>query len=388
MHDASNTRQPLAQELTPELRSWQYAIRALRREILGFRFEYPLEIDTNAGPRESLHYYLYSDKLSWSLMSMDPNGIPKVRGRLYGEVYKPAYIAWWGLIHLGHFLRHGEKASRDIFLKQVGWLESFATLRTDGAVLWPNPFDVLQGATLLKAPWASSHDQGMVISALVRGYRMTGRSRLLDLLRGASRVFELTVEDGGVRIPLASGALYTELPGGPVPVILDGFQTALLGLYDLFTETGDPRVTQLFREGVQGLITTLPEWSYRGKWSWYGAGDYLCPPAYHILNRLQLEILARLVSDEKLTEYANSWDPARLSKLDRAEIYLAFVLTKNFSRMKHKTWRQNQEHVQQMATGLNASGRSGVTVHSIEPRLGLSLRRARAERGPSGTSGL
>lgn len=366
MHTESSTRRPLAaRELTPKLQSLRYAIGALRRELLGFRFDYPLEIDTKAGPRESLHYYLYSDKLSWSVMSMGANGIPKVRSRLYGEVYKPAYIAWWGLIHLGHFLRGGEKAHRDIFLKQVDWLETFATIRADGAVLWLNPFDCLQGATLLKAPWASSYDQGMVISALVRGYRMTGRSRLLELLRGASRVFELTVEDGGVRIPLASGALYTELPGGPVPVILDGFQTALLGLYDLFKETGDPRVSQLLREGVQGLTSTLPQWSYRGKWSWYGAGTYLCPPAYHNLNRLQLEILARLLSDAKLAERANGWDPAGLSKLDRAEIYLAFVLTKNFSRMKHKTWRQNREGVQQMAASLRASASSGVTAHRL-----------------------
>lgn len=57
--------------------SLQYATRALRREILEFRFHYPLEIVPEAGPRDSLHYYLYSEKLSWSVMSMDSVGIPR-----------------------------------------------------------------------------------------------------------------------------------------------------------------------------------------------------------------------------------------------------------------------------------------------------------------------
>jgi hypothetical protein len=72
--------------------SLRYAVRALRSEFLQFRFDYPIEIDPDAGPKESLHYYLYSDGLSWDIMSMDPTGVPRVRTRLAGVIYKPAYI--------------------------------------------------------------------------------------------------------------------------------------------------------------------------------------------------------------------------------------------------------------------------------------------------------
>jgi len=256
----------------------QLAFIALRKEIWDFEFRYPLDLDPEAGPAESLHYYLYSDKLSWDLMVSDSSGVPKVRHRLFGEAYAPGYIAWWGLVHLGHFLRHGDEGSRETFLRQIDWLERFATVREDGAVVWSNPFHVLEGATLLCAPWLSADTQGKVISALVRTYRLTKRARLLELLRGSSRIFELTVKDGGVRIPLTKGALYTEKPGTPVPVILDGFQTSLLELYDLAMETKDSRVEELFREGIDGLKLMLPQWDYRGKWSWYGARAYLCPP--------------------------------------------------------------------------------------------------------------
>lgn len=330
------------------LEALRLAVRALRKEVWGFEFRYPLDIDPEAGPRESLHYYLYSEKLSWSAMVRDSGSVPKVRHRLYGEVYAPGYIAWWGLVHLGHFLRHRDEGSRECFLRQVEWLERFATVRPDEAAVWPNPFHHLDGATLLCAPWLSADTQGKVISALVRAHRLTKRSRLLELLRRSSRIFELTVEDGGVRIPLTRGALYTERPGGPVPVILDGFQTALLGLHDLAMETKDPRVQQLFRDGIEGLKLMLPQWNYRGKWSWYGARAYLCPPAYHKLNCLQLMTLARLASDSALAECAQSWTMERLSRADQAEIYIAFLLTKNAHRIKHRTWRQNRRTVQSM----------------------------------------
>ena len=137
---------------TAFVESLRYAVRALCREIFSFRFDYPFEIVPEAGPKKSLHYYLYSEKLSWSQMSMDPAGIPRARGRLTGNVYKPAYIAWWGLVNLGHFLRHRDHASRDIFLNRVSWLKSEAVIRSDGAVVWPNNFDCLQGATSLKRP--------------------------------------------------------------------------------------------------------------------------------------------------------------------------------------------------------------------------------------------
>jgi D-glucuronyl C5-epimerase C-terminus len=257
-----------------------------------------------------------------------------------GEVYKPAYIAWWGLVNLGHFLRHGDEPSRDIFLNQVNWLESHAVMRTDGALVWTNRFDCIQGTTFLKAPWVSAYDQGLAISTLVRGYRLTQNRHLLDLLQRVSRIFELDVSEGGVRVPFGSQCLFMELPGGPAPGILDGFMTSLFGLYDLFVETGQPCVERLFAEGIEGLKYALPQWNYRNKWSWYGARAYLCPPAYHCLNRPLLSVLSPLASEPDLARLADCWNPSHLSALERGEIYTKFLLTKNACRLKHRTWLQ------------------------------------------------
>lgn len=330
--------------------SLAYAVRALRRELFEFRLTYPLEIVPGAGPKESLLYYLYSDKLSWSVMSMDAAGIPRARGRLYGEVYKPSYIAWWGLVNLGHYLLRDDPNGRDVFLRQVDWLEEHVTFESDGSAVWTVPFDNVEGKHLCLAPWTSAYDQGIVISALVRGYRLTKRRTLIDLLERSYRAFEIKVEAGGVRQPLRNGrVVYAEVPGSAAPGILDGFLTSLLGLYDLMVETGNPKVSQLFDDGITGLRSQLSIWDYRGKWSWYASRAYLCPPSYHVLNWRLLTVIARLTQDSALAAQAARWNPERLSRRDKIEIYLAHLVTKNARRIRHRTWQHTQPRVRLLA---------------------------------------
>jgi len=218
-------------------------------------------------------------------------------------------------------------------------------LQADGSVIWPNRFNCLEGGLVLRAPWVSAHDHGLAISALVRGYRLTGSQPLLELLHRAVGAFEKSTAEGGLRVPCEKGALYAELPGALGPGILDGFMTSLLGLFDLFVQTAHSRVLKLFSEGIEGLKYTLPQWDYRGRWSWYGSRAYLSPPSYHHIHRLQLQVLARLAQEPSLAAYADRWDPARLSTLSRVGIYVAFLFTKNQNRIRHRTWHQNHERV-------------------------------------------
>jgi len=322
--------------------------RALKKEIFGFRFDYPLYMVPESFAKGSLHYYLYSDALAWEALRLDSNSIPKAWYRVTGAVYWPAYIAWYGLVQLGHYLRHGDEAKLSSFLKQVSWLEQNAVLRSDGAVVWPMNFDYPNGGVVLKAPWISAYTQGLVISALVRAWRLTKRPQLLQLLKKSAVVFERDVKDSGVRVSWEGRTLYTEVPGGPLPGILDGFMTSLVGLYDLYVETGDPAPGRLFEEGIAGLKHALPRWDYRSKWSWYDCA-YLSPPGYHNLNCLLLEVLARLSKQPSLADCAQRWSPKQLSALSQTEIYLVFVLTKNASRLRHRTWRQK---VDETSTGI------------------------------------
>lgn len=317
-----------------------WAAKAVRRELVDFRFDYPVDFVSAAGPKDSLHYYLYSDRLFFDAMEPGPGGVPVQRSRGF-HTHNPAYVAWYGLMSLEQWLRGEDPAGRRTFLRQVAWLQAHAVERADGSVVWPFTVDWQEGDCRLKAPWISAMVQGLAISCLIRAHRVTDDPRLLDMCRGAATVFEKSFEDGGVRTVEDGRVSYEEYPGTPRPRVLDGSLFSLLGLYDLYAQNGDQRILRLFSEGVAGLIQDLPTWDYRGKWSWYGSHGYLCPPHYNKLNCALLSSLASLADEPTLRRYAEAWTPARLTARERAEVFMVFMLTKNRSRLKHLLRRRS-----------------------------------------------
>ena len=316
------------------LRTLSYAARALQRESLGFRFYYPVEEVKEAGPVDSLHYYVWSDSLFLDNMDFDSAGIPRKSYRRQGLQYNPLFIAWWGLHNLERYLREGDKTNLEKSLAQVRWLKTNAVCRADGAVVWPCYFAWREGHCVLESGWISAMYQSVVISLLVRGYRVTGDNDLLDLCVKGTRVFHQSVQEGGVRTIERGHILYEEYPAFPLPRVLDGLIFSLLGLYDLAVQTQDPVVETLLKQGVEGLKASIGMWDYRGRWSWYGTHGYLCPPHYHTLNYLLLGILGRLTGDATLINYAARWNVRNLSLLSKAEVYVLFLLSKNMARLR------------------------------------------------------
>ena len=296
-----------------------YAVRALRRELLGFRLDYPVEIVSEAGPVTSCSYYLYSPCLFLDDLVFDEQGVALKKYRAQGPQYNPLFVAWWGLYNCEQYMRGRRDEALKNFLAQVQWLKEHAEQRSDDAVVWPCYFYWQEGRCRLESGWISAMYQGVVISTLIRAYRLTGDKELLVLSKQGSRVFEKSIEDGGVRSSEKGHVLYEEYPQFPLARVLDGFLFSLLGLYDLFIQTGDKETFQLFSDGIQGAIHNLDSWNYRDKWSWYGTHGYLCPPHYHKVNYLLLRILGNLTGEERLLKMASAWDIERLSAFDKAE---------------------------------------------------------------------
>lgn len=314
--------------------SLRWAAQALDREVFGFRFHYPIEVVQGAERPDSLHYYVYSDRLFLNDLEFDANGVAMKNYRTRGTQYNPLFVAWWGLFNLERHLRLKEDRWLQPFFSQVAWLKANAVERPGGSVVWPCYFEWQEGLCTLKSPWISAMYQGVVISALVRAYRLAGDKELLDLCVKATRVFSLSIDEGGVRTCEQGRVLYEEYPAYPLPRVLDGFLFSLLGLYDLAVQTNAADVRGLFQDGIEGLKQTLAFWDYRRKWSWYGSHGYLCPPHYHALNGLLLGILGRLTGDGTLTDCANRWDVNTRSVMDKMEIFLMFSLTKNWARLR------------------------------------------------------
>ena len=310
---------------------WWWGLRAFRREVLDFRFNYDVQ-SVDEPVAAGLDYHIRSDALFFDAMRLDEGGIPIHWSRTF-QSYNPMYVAWYGLTSLQRWLRGGDANGRERFLRQVDWLVANAQRRDDGLIVWPLTFDWTEGRCELRAPWPSAMAQGLSLSALVRAYRLGARKDILPLCLEGTRLFEVPLEQGGVVTREHGHAIYEEYPGRPLPRILDGYLFSLLGLYDVAEATGNERVHALLQDGLDGLTHELPFWDYHGIWSWYGSHGYLCPPHYHILNTALLRALGRLTERRILVECARRWDVSHRTAMERAAIYTAFLATKNRSRL-------------------------------------------------------
>lgn len=322
-----------------------WALRALWREIAEFRFEFDAREVQGAERSGAIPYHLASAQLFADAMRLDGGGIPFHVSRTF-QAYNPAYVAWYALQQLANTQRGDtpDAGARQRFATQIAWLRDHAVRRPDGAAVWHYGFDWREGEALLRAPWISAMAQGLAMSALVRAHRLSPAPALLELAVAAARPFELPIDQGGVRSAAKGGVAYEEYPAHPEPRVLDGFLFALLGLYDVALETGDARLRGLFDQGVEGLVGELPLWDFRGKWSWYGRRQYLCPPHYHGINRALLLAVANASNRAELAEVAAAWDPRGLGVLDRVQLYLTFVITKQGSRVRDRLVARRLAH--------------------------------------------
>jgi hypothetical protein len=309
-------------------------LTAAWNELVRFRVDFPIHIVDDAGQPGSHRYYLYSETLFRDCLSEDENGVVVRAYRAQGRQYNPVFIAWWALMSLERYCRDANPDHLKSFHDQVRWLKANAVARSDGTTVWHYGFEWLEGRCRLKTPWISAMSQGLGMSVLVRAFRLTRDNSLLSLCEQSARVFERSVENGGVRTREGSHVLYEEYPGYPLARVLDGFLFSLLGLYDLAQELQSSGIRKLFEDGVDGLKFKLADWDYRGKWSWYGTHGYLCPPHYHRLNGALLQILGRLTGDPLVLRYAEQWYRRPLSYLDKAEIFTLFAVTKNLARLR------------------------------------------------------
>lgn len=164
----------------------------------------------------------------------------------------------------------------------------------------------------VRGPWYSSSTQGLLLSALTRLHERTGHERWR---RDADTAFAaLTrVRDYGapsdwpwLGLVDFSGYLWFDqnLGASPLPRSVYEHVAALVGLYDYWRLTGRDDAFVYLAGGVTTLRAALPLVRRTGKPAVeslaVGAGD----PAYHDLITSEIEALAAITEDRRLTRFA------------------------------------------------------------------------------------
>jgi len=285
-------------------------------------YDFPVQINTNA-LSNFLNYYISSDSLFTTNLYKDNQGVVyNDYGLSIGNQYNPAYIAWYGLLSLEKYLSTNDEDFLANFNNQLDWIVSNYRDWGDRGIVWTYDFDWQENNAFLQAPWVSAMAQGLAISILTRGYRLTGDNHLLDIALNATRVFELDISCGGVKEVEGNCVFYEEYPSYPLARILDGFIFSLLGLHDLWLLTKDVKIEKLFIDGCTGLSRNLNFWNYRNKWSWYGSHGYLCPALYNRLNVELLKVMYQITGINDFSEKAREWAPDNMRISDKIEILI------------------------------------------------------------------
>jgi heparosan-N-sulfate-glucuronate 5-epimerase len=228
-------------------------------------------------------------------------------------------------IGLGGFqLSRSDPAWVPVVEKASRWL--VAELDPEGrlAYLFPMPHTFS-----IDPPWYSAMAQGEAASLLVRAAQILEQG---DLDHAAARaVRSLLDERFGLVTEMPEGPVLQEYPTSPPAHALNGWITALWGVYDVSlafsVRTGDLHAVgvaaaEAFDRGARSLAARLPLYDAWLGWSRYDLFPHrivhVASPFYHRLHIEQLRAMARLRPDLRpFQEFADHWERGARNPLSR-----------------------------------------------------------------------
>jgi hypothetical protein len=222
---------------------------------------------------------------------------------------------------LGWWERHqaGDSGALERFLELCEAVESRAVARGD-ALYWP--VNVVVAKYGLAPGWFSALPQGQAASVFVRAHLASGDDRHGELALQAIRPF-LAAGTTDLVTQTTAGPLLEEAPSRPPAHILNGWMSALWGLWDVQIGLGHARAADVFAASVDCLCAHLPAYD-TGWWSLYSlyphAIEDLAKPIYHRFHITQLEVFHRLTAHPDLEETRDRW-----MSYDRAASRIAAV---------------------------------------------------------------
>lgn len=213
----------------------------------------------------------------------------------------------------------GSESWLPIVAETVAWLER--EMDDDGLLAFHFP---MPHTFPLDPPWHSALAQGEAASFLVRAAALFGRSDLTTLAELA--IASLLRDDSELVAPTDEGPVLQEYPTAPPAHVLNGWITALWGLYDVAEATPEPATAAAaataFEAGVSTLTARIGLYRTPIGWSRYDLFPHpvtnVASPAYHRLHVGHLRALNELAPRAVLAETADEWERSAASLVARS----------------------------------------------------------------------
>jgi hypothetical protein len=208
---------------------------------------------------------------------------------------------------LGWWERHvaGDAAALDRFLELCAEVERRAV---DGGAAgrelrWPVGVAVPKYG--LAPGWSSALAQGQAGSVFVRAHLASGEDRYAELARRAVEPFLAASSE-----LVSEGPILEEAPSDPPSHVLNGWMSALWGLWDVQLGLDDARARSRFEESLTCLRSMLPRYD-TGWWTLYSLYPHalqdLAKPIYQRFHVTQLEVYQRLTGFDDIAATRARW---------------------------------------------------------------------------------
>ena len=240
---------------------------------------------------------------------VSPEGIPLVKNKK-GFYLHPVTVCQVALGWHERWLQEQKEVCLANFLKLADWLVDNKVNRPNLGCLWPVPYAVPFHA--LQAGWISGLVQGQALSVLSRAHLITTDRRYLDCAVDAAISLKIDIVDGGVLRRFGNGwFVFEEYPTEKPNMVLNGFISALWGVFDLANVTRSDSDWDLFSSGVSSLKNLLRRYD-TGYWSRYSlyrrvGVSNLASPYYHQEHIVQLEAMSTITQEKLFLNFSRRW---------------------------------------------------------------------------------
>jgi heparosan-N-sulfate-glucuronate 5-epimerase len=138
----------------------------------------------------------------------------------------------------------------------------------------------------------SALSQGQAISVLVRAFWITSHIKFMDAAYRGGKFMIRTIQDGGTSRITSDGLILEEYPREKSRTVLNGWVSALYGIYDLTLISKWEEMSDVLEASMQALLKYLPKYNAQF-WSFYDTSGTISSPYYHRVHIIQLRALER-----------------------------------------------------------------------------------------------